>query len=309
MTGPINAGVWTVTSERLYAKLEPVSEMPCDVCYRFADYSNGEAAMILDRFRLDDKVAVITGGGRGLGAAIAIAFAEAGADVLIASRTQSQLDAVAEEVRATGRRAHTVAADLAHPDVTAELASQAVEAFGKLDIVVNNVGGTMPNTLLTTTTKELKEAFTFNVATAHALTIAAAPLMLEHSGGGSIINITSTMGRLAGRGFAAYGTAKAALSHYTRLAALDLCPRIRVNAIAPGSILTSALDVVASNEELRAPMEKVTPMRRLGDPVDIAAAAVYLASPAGSFLTGKTLEVDGGLTFPNLDTPVPDLYT
>jgi 7-alpha-hydroxysteroid dehydrogenase len=263
--------------------------------------------MILDRFRLDDKVAVITGGGRGLGAAIALAFAEAGADVLIASRTQSQLEAVAEQVRATGRRAHTVDADLAHPEVTAELADQAVGAFGKLDIVVNNVGGTMPNTLLTTSAKELRDAFTFNVATAHALTIAAVPLMLEHSGGGSIINITSTMGRLAGRGFAAYGTAKAALSHYTRLAALDLCPRIRVNAIAPGSILTSALDVVASNDELRAPMEKVTPMRRLGDPIDIAAAAVYLASPAGSFLTGKTLEVDGGLTYPNLDIPVPDL--
>ena len=263
--------------------------------------------MILDRFRLDDKVAVITGGGRGLGSAIALAFAEAGADVLIASRTQSQLDAVAEQVHATGRRAHTVAADLAHPEVTAELAGLAVEAFGKLDIVVNNVGGTMPNTLLTTSTKDLKDAFTFNVATAHALTTAAVPLMLEHSGGGSIINITSTMGRLAGRGFAAYGTAKAALSHYTRLAALDLCPRIRVNAIAPGSILTAALEVVASNDELRAPMEKVTPMRRLGDPIDIAAAAVYLASPAGSFLTGKTLEVDGGLTYPNLDIPVPDL--
>jgi 7-alpha-hydroxysteroid dehydrogenase len=263
--------------------------------------------MILDRFRLDDKVAVITGGGRGLGAAIAVAFAEVGADVLIASRTQSELDAVAEKIRATGRRVHTVAADLAHPEVTAQLAGQAVEAFGRLDIVVNNVGGTMPNTLLTTSTKDLKDAFTFNVATAHALTVAAVPLMLEHSGGGSVINISSTMGRLAGRGFAAYGTAKAALSHYTRLAALDLCPRIRVNAIAPGSILTSALDVVASNDELRKPMEKVTPMRRLGDPVDIAAAAVYLASPAGDFLTGKTLEVDGGLTFPNLDIPVPDL--
>ena len=242
--------------------------------------------MILDRFRLDDKVAVITGGGRGLGAAIALAFAEAGADVVIASRTQSELDAVAEQVRAVGRRAHTVAADLAHPDVTATLAGQAVDAFGKLDIVVNNVGGTMPNTLLTTSTKDIKDAFTFNVGTAHALTVAAVPLMLEHSGGGSVINITSTMGRLAGRG---------------------LCPRIRVNAIAPGSILTSALDVVASNDELRAPMEKVTPMRRLGDPIDIAAAAVYLASPAGEFLTGKTLEVDGGLTFPNLDIPVPDL--
>ena len=263
--------------------------------------------MILDKFRLDDKIAVITGGGRGLGAAIALAFAEVGADVVIASRTQSELDGVAEKIRATGRRAHTVAADLAHPEVTAELAGQAVEAFGRLDIVVNNVGGTMPNTLLTTSTKDLKDAFTFNVVTAHALTVAAVPLMLEHSGGGSVINISSTMGRLAGRGFAAYGTAKAALSHYTRLAALDLCPRIRVNAIAPGSILTSALDVVASNDELRKPMEKVTPMRRLGDPDDIAAAAVYLASPAGSFLTGKTLEVDGGLTYPNLDIPVPDL--
>ena len=198
--------------------------------------------MILDRFRLDDQVAVVTGAGRGLGAAMALAFAEAGADVVIASRTQSQLEEVAEQIKGVGRRAHIVAADLAHPEDTAKLAGAAIEAFGKLDIVVNNVGGTMPNTLLTTSTKDLKDAFTFNVATAHALTTAAVPLMLEHSGGGSIINITSTMGRLAGRGFAAYGTAKAALAHYTRLAALDLCPRIRVNAIAPGSILTSALD-------------------------------------------------------------------
>lgn len=263
--------------------------------------------MILDRFRLDNSVAVVTGAGRGLGAAIAVAFAEAGADVVIAARTRSQLETVAEQVESTGRRAHIVTADLAHPEETAKLAAAAVEAFGRLDIVVNNVGGTMPNTLLTTSAKDLKDALTFNVVTAHALTSAAVPLMLAHSGGGSIINITSTMGRLAGRGFAAYGTAKAALAHYTRLAAMDLCPRVRVNAIAPGSILTSALDVVASNDELRKPMEQVTPMRRLGEPEDIAAAAVYLASPAGSYLTGKVLEVDGGITFPNLDLPIPDL--
>ena len=263
--------------------------------------------MILDKFRLDDQVAVVTGAGRGLGAAIAVAYAEAGADVVIAARTQAQLEEVAAQIAAVGRKAHIVVADLAHPEATAELAGQAVSAFGKLDIVVNNVGGTMPGPLLNTSTKDLKDAFTFNVGTAHALTQAAVPLMLEHSGGGSIINITSTMGRLAGRAFVAYGTAKAALAHYTRLAALDLCPRIRVNAIAPGSILTSALDIVASNEALRDPMEKATPMRRLGDPSDIAAAAVYLASPAGAYLTGKTLEVDGGLTFPNLDLPIPDL--
>ncbi|MGV0772975.1 SDR family oxidoreductase [Mycobacterium syngnathidarum] len=263
--------------------------------------------MILDRFRLDDKVAVVTGAGRGLGAATALAFAEAGADVVIAARTQAQLDAVAEQIAAVGRKAHVVAADLAHPEATAELAAAAVDAFGKLDIVVNNVGGTMPAPLLNTSTKDLRDAFTFNVSTAHALTCAAVPLMLEHSGGGSIVNITSTVGRLAGRGFAAYGTAKAALAHYTRLSALDLSPRIRVNAIAPGSILTSALDIVASNEALRDPMEKATPLRRLGDPADIAAAAVYLSSPAGSYLTGKVLEVDGGLNMPNLDLPIPDL--
>ncbi len=249
----------------------------------------------------------MTGAGRGLGAAMAVAFAEAGADVLISARTKAQLEEVAEQVAATGRRAHIVVADLARAEDTAALAAQAVEAFGRLDIVVNNVGGTMPNALLSTSTKDLRDAFAFNVATAHALTLAAAPLMLEHSGGGSIINITSTMSRVAGRGFAAYGTAKAALAHYTRLSALDLAPRIRVNAIAPGSILTSALDIVASNDALRTPMEKATPMRRLGDPLDIAAAAVYLASPAGAYLTGKTLEVDGGITHPNLELPIPDL--
>lgn len=263
--------------------------------------------MILDRFRLDDQTAVITGAGRGLGAAVALAFAEAGADVLIASRTQAELNGIAEQVRRTGRHAHVVVADLANTDAVAALPGVAVEAFGRLDIIVNNVGGTMPSALLNTGEDDLAAAFAFNVVTAHALTKAAAPLMLDRSGGGSVINITSTMGRLAGRGFAAYGTAKAALAHYTRLAALDLCPRIRVNAIAPGSILTSALEVVAGNNELRHQMERATPLRRLGQPEDIAAAAVYLASPAGSYLTGKTLEVDGGLVTPNLDLPIPDL--
>ncbi|MEB3070994.1 SDR family oxidoreductase [[Mycobacterium] vasticus] len=263
--------------------------------------------MILDSFRLDGKVAVITGAGRGIGAAIALAFAQAGADVVIAARTRGQLESVAEQVRATGRHAHVVEADLSDPETVAELAATAVAEFGRLDIAVNNVGGTVPDALLNTSTANLIGAFVFNIGTAHALTSAAVPLMLAHSGGGAIINITSAVGRMAGRGFIAYGTAKGALAHYTRLAAADLCPRIRVNGIAPGAILTSSLDVVAANDELRTAMERVTPLRRLGDPAEIAAAAVYLASPAGAYMTGKILEVDGGLTFPNMELPLPDL--
>ncbi|PWV75120.1 7-alpha-hydroxysteroid dehydrogenase [Nocardia neocaledoniensis] len=263
--------------------------------------------MILDHFRLDDRVAVVTGAGRGLGAAVALGFAQAGADVVIAARTESDLREIAGQVEAAGRTAHVVVADLADHDAVAGLAGAAVQRFGRLDIVVNNVGGALPRPLLDTAPDDLAEAFAFNVGTAHALVRAAVPKMLDTADGGSIINITSTMGRLPGRAFAAYATAKAALAHYTRSAAMDLSPRVRVNAIAPGSILTSALAVVAGNDEMRGQMEQATPLRRLGRPEDIAAAALFLASPAGSFLTGKVLEVDGGLIAPNLTIPLPDL--
>ncbi|WP_019203634.1 SDR family oxidoreductase [Tsukamurella sp. 1534] len=261
--------------------------------------------MILDRFRLDGSVAIVTGAGRGLGAAVARALAEAGADVLIAARTRSDLDAVAADVRAAGGRAATVDVDLSEAD-PADLVQHAVDSFGRLDVVVNNVGGALPKPLLDTTADEMNEAFAFNVGTAHRLTVAAVPHLLKQPGS-SIVNISSAMGRLPGRAFAAYGTAKAALAHYTRLAAADLCPAIRVNAIAPGAILTSALELVASDEGLRHQLESATPLRRIGAPEDVAAAAVFLASRAGSYITGKVIEVDGGLVAPNLEIPLPDL--
>jgi 7-alpha-hydroxysteroid dehydrogenase len=262
--------------------------------------------VIFDRFRLTDKVAVVTGGGRGIGAAIAVAFAEAGADVVIASRTEDQLKQVAAQVDGAGRRAAVVAADLSDLDAIAALAEVARDEFGRLDVVVNNMGGTMPRPFDQTSGRYLEQAFHFNVATAHALTRAAAPLMLEGEGG-SVVNISSVMGRVSGRGYLAYGTAKAALAHYTRLAARDLAPRIRVNAIGVGSVATSALELVLDDDATRTQMEQATPLRRIGDPVDIAAAALFLASPAGAYVTGKVLEADGGLDQPNLDLGIPDL--
>ena len=270
---------------------------------------------ILDRFSLEGRVAVVTGAGRGIGAGCAVALAEAGADVLLSSRTESQLTEVAERVEAAGRRAVVVPADLSDLDAVAGLATRAYDELGRLDVVVNNVGGTIPNAFLDTTPDYLEEAFRWNVSTAHALTRAAVPLMLRDvdevgdgpARAGSVVNISSIMGRVAGRGYLAYGTAKGALSHWTRLAARDLDPHITVNAIAVGSVMTSALEFVAAHEETRQGMEEVTPLRRIGDVEDIAATALFLASRAGGYLTGKVLEVDGGLDRPNLDLGLPDL--
>ncbi|NPC98615.1 SDR family oxidoreductase [Nocardioides sp. zg-DK7169] len=271
---------------------------------------------ILDRFAVTDQVAIVTGAGRGLGAATAVALAEAGADVLISARTESQLDEVAAAVRATGRRCVVVAADLSDLDAVAGLAQTAYDELGRLDTVVNNVGGTFPRGFLETSERFLEDAFRFNVATAHALSRAAVPLMLrsgepggpsERHGQQSIVTISSMLGRTAGRGYLAYGTAKAALAHWTRLAATDLAPRVRVNGIFVGSIHTSALDYVAGQPELMEQLETRTPLGRVGDPEDIAAAVLYLASRAGQYVTGKLLEVDGGIQEPNLDLGLPDL--
>jgi 7-alpha-hydroxysteroid dehydrogenase len=276
--------------------------------------------------------------------------------VVISARSADQLASVAAQVEAAGRRALVVPADLSDTGAAAGLAGTAVEAFGRLDIVVNNVGGAMPRPFAATKPRHLEAAFHFNVAVAHALTQAAVPHLLAAAGEGvpagagegvpagageavpagageavpaaageagqgtgaqaggggraaasAVINISSAVGRTAGRGYLAYGTAKAALAHYTRLAAADLAPRIRVNAIAVGAAETSALDIVLTDAGLRGQMEQATPLRRIGEPEEVAAAVVFLASPASGYITGKVLEVDGGIDRPNLDLGIPDL--
>ena len=261
---------------------------------------------MLERFRLDGQAAIVTGAGRGIGAAVALGLAEAGADVVLAARSIDQLDIVAGQIRDMGRRALVIPTDVVDNDAVAALAGATVEEFGRIDVVINNAGGTAPRAFLDTTPGYLERSFHFNVTTAFVLTKAAVPTMLEQ-GSGSVVNISSTIGRLRDRGFVAYGTAKAALTHMTRLMAADLAPKIRVNGIAVGSIATSALETVLTDDGIRNAMVDGTPLKRLGQPEDIALCALFLASSASSFVTGKLYEVDGGLEDANLAMGMPDL--
>jgi 7-alpha-hydroxysteroid dehydrogenase len=259
-----------------------------------------------EAFSLPGKVAIVTGAGRGIGAQTARTYAEAGADLVLAARTKEQLDAVADEIRGRGRRALVIPCDVNENDAVEDIVARTMDEFGRIDIVVNNAGGSMPRPLMDTSPGYLERAFHFNVTTAFVLTKAAAPHMLA-AGSGAVVNISSAIGRLRDRGFVAYGTAKAALTHMTRLMAADLAPKVRVNAIAVGSIATSALETVLDNQEIHDEMVRRTPVKRLGVPEDIAYCALYLASDAGSFVTGKLFEVDGGLEEANLELGLPDL--
>jgi 7-alpha-hydroxysteroid dehydrogenase len=259
-----------------------------------------------DAFSLTDKVAIVTGAGRGIGAQTAKTYAEAGADLVLAARTKEQLDAIADEVRGFGRRALVIPCDANDNEALEDVVARTMAEFGRIDVVVNNAGGSMPRPFLDTSAGYLERAFHFNVTTAFVLSKAATPHMLA-AGSGAIVNISSAIGRLRDRGFVAYGTAKAALSHMTRLMAADLAPKIRVNAIAVGSVATSALEIVLDNQEIHDEMVRRTPVKRLGQPEDIAYCALYLASPAGSFVTGKLFEIDGGLEEANLEMGLPDL--
>ena len=250
-----------------------------------------------DVFSLKGKTALVTGSGKGIGKAIGLAFAQAGANVVFTARTAADVEAAAAEARKLGVQAIAIPCDVLDDAQLVSLVPKTLEAFGRLDILVNNAGGTMPKAMEQISARSFRRALDFNITTAFILTQAAIPALRESKG--CVINIASAAGRLIQPMFTSYGTVKAGVIHMTKMMASELAPDIRVNVISPGSIMTEALDFFIDDAN-KEKMRKLTPLQQLGQPEDIAWAALYLASPAARWVTGKDLQVDGGTENTNL---------
>lgn len=254
-----------------------------------------------DWFGLAGKRALVTGASRGLGREMALALAEAGADIVITGRTASTLDKAAAEIRALGRQAWTIEADMAEPEACEAAFGRIVAETGPIDILVNNVGNRENSVAIGDETLASWEAtINRNLTSCFLGTRIVGAAMLARGRGGRIINIASISGLIANRGIGGrgYETGKAAVLHFTRCAAADWAPHgIIVNAICPGLFMT---DTNRSWNERRPDVIDAIvahiPMGRPGNPPEIAPLAVYLASPAASYVTGAAYVIDGGYT-------------
>jgi 7-alpha-hydroxysteroid dehydrogenase len=252
---------------------------------------------LFENFRLDGQVAVVTGGGRGIGRGIALGMADCGADVVVIARRQADVDAVAEEVAARGQRGLGISADVMDWDQIPQALDRVVEEFGRLDIMVNNAGGNLDRktySLPEIPIEKFDEQLHLNMKTKFWGSQQAAKRMND---GGSIVNIISIAAHKPSPGFGVYSAANLGMISMTRTLAVELAPRrITVNCLAPGIIVTDMLKETMNltEEQAESVFEGQIPLGRTGTPEDCAAAAVFFASPAARWITGQFIDVAGG---------------
>lgn len=249
----------------------------------------------MKEFSLEGKVAVVIGASRGIGRAIALRFAQAGARVVVSSRKLEGVQAVADEIQAAGGEALALQAHVGRWDDLTALVAQTVETFGRLDVAVNNAA-TNPHfgPLLAADEGQVDKTLDVNLKGVWRGCKAVAPQM-EKQGGGKIINIASVAGLRPGTGMGLYSISKAGVIMLTQVLAVELGPaNIQVNAIAPGVIKTRFSQVLWQTPEIAEPALRTLPAGRFGEPEDVASLALYLASPASDYVTGAVFVVDGG---------------
>ncbi|MEQ8159625.1 MAG: SDR family NAD(P)-dependent oxidoreductase [Smithellaceae bacterium] len=247
---------------------------------------------------LSGKVALVTGAGRGIGKAIALALAKAGADVCVTARTESQINQTAEEIRQMGRRALAVPADATNAASVASVVEKTVVELGGLQILVNNAGMEMPKTLMETSEEEYNTVMDTNVKSMFLFTKAACTHLIAQKYG-KIVNVASVGAYIAAPGQAVYHASKAAVAHLTKATAMEMVRyNINVNAVAPGWIRTELIKHLLENEAMLNKYLKGIPMRRLGEPEDVAPLVAFLCSDMASYITGTVMFVEGGITIP-----------
>ncbi|HET7627292.1 MAG TPA: glucose 1-dehydrogenase [Bacillales bacterium] len=252
--------------------------------------------MYLPSFQLNNKTAVVTGAGRGIGRAFAIGLAEAGADVVLLARTKADLDEVAAAIESIGRKAYPIPADLTKRADVDRVMTTVKKEIGQLNILVNNAGMNIRTPAVDVTDEEWRKIVDTNLHSAFMMSQGAARWMKEN-GGGRIINISSVAGHVALRTGVVYAATKAGLIQMTKTLALEWAAYgIRVNAVGPWYFKTPLTEQLLADETYLNEILARTPMKRVGDLQDLVGPVVFLASDASAYVTGQTLFVDGGMT-------------
>lgn len=248
--------------------------------------------MNLAQFSLEGKVAIVTGAGRGIGKAVALGMAEAGAKVVVASRTTADIEATCAEIAKNGGQAIAITADVRLSEQIANMRDTAIKKYGKIDTLVNNAGGTFFSSMTNMSENGWDAVFRENIKSIFLCTKAVSQIMIKQKSG-TIINLASRAGINAYPENPAYGAAKAGIMHLTKSAAIEFAPhKIRVNCIAPGEIATAGVKTAGGGNFLD--IGNQIPLGRMGEPEEIVGGVIFLASDASSYVTGQTIVIDGG---------------